>query len=162
MQIYLLRHAIAEDGKPGQADRDRALVPEGRKKLKDVLRLAYQADCAISLVLTSPYRRARETADMVTELLAPDAPVVETDTLEPNAQPSDVWGEIRVHQHTDSVLLVGHEPLLSSIMAFFLNSPAMRVEMKKSALVRMDVDSFGAQPHATLRWMITPKIASGA
>lgn len=162
MQIYLLRHAIAEEGEAGKADRDRALVPEGRKKLKEVLRLARQADTAISLILTSPYRRARETAEIVADLLANEAEVVETKTLEPDGQVEAVWSDLRAHKPIDSVMLVGHEPLLAALVAFLLNSSSLRVDFKKSALVRLDIDSFTAQPHGTLRWMITPKVASGA
>jgi phosphohistidine phosphatase len=161
MQIYLLRHAIAEEAEAGKSDRDRALVPEGRKKLKEVLRLARQADTAISLILTSPYRRARETAEIVADLLANEAELLETAALEPGGQVEGVWSELRAHKPLDSVMLVGHEPLLSSIAAFLLNSPSLRVDFKKSALVRLDIETFTPQPHGTLRWMITPKIAAG-
>jgi len=34
MEIYLLRHGIAEDGRPGLKDADRALTPDGREKLR--------------------------------------------------------------------------------------------------------------------------------
>jgi phosphohistidine phosphatase len=162
MQIYLLRHAIAEEAEAGMADRDRALVPEGRKKLKEVLRLARQADTAISLILTSPYRRARETADIVADLLANEAEVMETKALEPDSNAENVWREVRAHKPIDSVMLVGHEPLLSTVTAFLLNSPSLRVDFKKSALVRLDIEQFTTQPHGTLRWMITPKVAAGS
>jgi phosphohistidine phosphatase len=162
MQIYLLRHAIAEEGAPNRSDRDRALVPEGRKKLKDVLRLARQADTALSLILTSPYRRARETADMVADLLSPEAELLESNSLQPEGRPEEVWHEIRAHKSVDSVVLVSHEPLLSSLAAHLLNSPSFLVDFKKGALMRIDVESFGPQPHGKLRWMITPRVASGA
>jgi phosphohistidine phosphatase len=162
MQIYLLRHAIAEEGEAGKPDRDRTLAPEGRKKLKEVLRLARQADTAISLILTSPFRRARETADIVADLLANEAELLETKTLQPDGQVEEVWRELRTHKPIDSVMLVSHEPLLSSVMAFLLNSPPLRVDFKKSALVRLDVENFTTQPHGVLRWMITPKVAAGS
>ena len=87
MQVYLLRHGIAEESRAGLRDADRALVPEGRKKLKEVLRLARSADTAISLVLTSPYRRARETAEMVSEFLSTEAELLESTSLTPEICP---------------------------------------------------------------------------
>lgn len=162
MQIYLLRHAIAEESRPGHADRTRALVPEGRKKLKEVLRLARQADTAVSLILSSPYRRARETADMVADLLSTEAELLETATLQPDGRADQVWQEIRAHKDMDSVMLVSHEPLLSSVAAHLLNSPSLRIDFKKGALLRIDVESFGPQPHGVLRWMITSRLAAGA
>ena len=48
--------------------------------------------------------------------------------------------------------------MLSRLVAHLLGAPALRVEMKKAAMVRIDVESFGAMPHGTLRWMITAKL----
>lgn len=160
MQIYLLRHGIAENPQPGQRDSERALVPEGRKKLKDVLRMAREADTAISLILTSPYRRARETAEMVSEYLSSEAELLESSALTPDGNPKAVWEEICAHRTVDSILLASHEPLMSATAAFLLNSPNFRVDFKKGALLRIDVESFGPQPVGTLRWMVISKLAS--
>ena len=64
MQIYLLRHVIAEDAKPGHPDSERPLTAEGRDKLRRVLKRARTADLDPSLILSSPYRRALETAEI--------------------------------------------------------------------------------------------------
>lgn len=162
MQIYLLRHAIAEELRPGHADRSRALVPEGKKKLKEVLRLARQADTAVSLIFTSPYRRARETADMVADFLSNEAEMLETAALQPDGRAEEVWQEVRAHRDVDSIMLVSHEPLLSAVAAYLLNSPSFRVDFKKGALLRIDLESFGPQPHGVLRWMITSRLAAGS
>ena len=158
MQVYLLRHGIAEESRIGLRDADRALVPEGRRKLKEVLRLARSADTAISLILTSPYRRARETAEMVSEFLSSEAELLESASLTPESHPKDVWQEICAHKTLDSVLLASHEPLMSSTAAYLLNCGSLHVDFKKGALMRIDVESFGPQPHGVLRWMITPKL----
>ena len=62
MRIYLLRHGIAEEG-IGKRDSERALTDEGKKKLRDLLNLAKHAGVEPSLVMSSPYRRAQETAE---------------------------------------------------------------------------------------------------
>ena len=61
MEIYVLRH--------GDADAERALTETGRQKLRRVLQRAKSADSQPSLILTSPYRRARETAQIAGEVL---------------------------------------------------------------------------------------------
>ena len=48
---------------------------------------------------------------------------------------------------------------MSRLVGYLLNSPALQVEMKKSAMVRIDVEGFRAVPHGVLRWMITPRLA---
>jgi phosphohistidine phosphatase len=159
MQIYLLRHGIAEDGKPGHPDSDRALTGEGRDKLRRVLKRARAADAAPSLILSSPYKRALETAEIAAEVLDYKGKIVRSRALVPDASPHDAWEEIRSHKDEAGLLLASHEPLMSSLAALLLNSPALTVDMKKSALVRVDVDRAGAQPRGVLKWMVTPALA---
>ena len=146
MQIYLLRHGIAEDPKPGQPDADRPLTAEGRDKLRRVLKRARTADLDASVILSSPYRRAIETAEVAAEVLGYRRKIVQTRTLVPEASPFDAWEEIRNRKDERAILLASHEPLMSSLVAFLLDSPALRVEMKKSALVRIDCERLGPKP----------------
>jgi phosphohistidine phosphatase len=156
MQIYLLRHGIAEDGKPGRPDSERALTDEGRAKLRRVLKRARTADVTPSLILSSPYRRAIETADVAVEVLRYEGEVVKSPAFVPETTPQEAWEEIRVHSKEESVLVASHEPLMSSMTAFLLGCSALQVDMKKAALVRIDMDRFGAEPRGLLKWMLTP------
>ena len=158
MQIYLLRHGIAEDAKPGQPDAERPLTDEGRDKLRRVLKRARAADLDPSLILSSPYRRAIETAAIAAEVLAYKGEVVRTRALVPEASPYDAWEEIRNRKNERAILLSSHEPLMSSLVAFLLDSPALRVEMKKAARVRIDCDRFGPKAAGVLKWMLTPGV----
>ena len=58
MEIYVLRHGIAEEPKAGAPDSARALTDTGRERLRAVLEHAHEAGVKPSLILTSPYRRA--------------------------------------------------------------------------------------------------------
>ena len=159
MQIYLLRHAIAEDARAGEPDAGRAVTPEGRDKLRRVMKRARAAEVSPGVILSSPYRRALETASVAAEVLDYQGKVIETQALVPDAVPVDAWEEIRALRQQDSVLLVSHEPLTSSLTAFLLGSPALQVEMKKAALVRIECDRLGREPRCVLKWMITPAVA---
>lgn len=160
MQIYLLRHGIAEDPRPGHPDSERALTSEGREKLKRVLKRARAAGLAPSLILSSPYRRALETADVAAEALDYQGRVARTRALLPEASPFDTWDEIRSRPQENAVLLSSHEPLMSSLAAFLLGSPALQVDMKKAALLRVDCDRLSAQPKGVLKWMLTPAVSA--
>jgi len=159
MEIYLLRHAIAENAQAGQPDAERALTPEGREKLKRVLKRARSAGVSPSVVLSSPYRRAVETAESAVEALGYQGKIVKTRALLPDASPYDAWEELRARKDERAVLLSGHEPMMSTMVAFLLTSPALSVDMKKAALVRVDCDRFGPEPRGTLKWMLTPATA---
>jgi phosphohistidine phosphatase len=123
-----------------------------------VLKRARTADLDPSLILSSPYRRAVETAAVAAEVLAYKGEIVRTSALVPEASPYDVWEEIRNRKNERAVLLSSHEPLMSSLAAFLLDSPPLRVEMKKAALVRIDCDRFGPKPAGVLKWMLTPGV----
>ena len=158
MEIYLLRHGIAEDADPGSPDSERALTREGREKLRRILKRAREAGVAPSLILSSPYKRAVETAALAATGFDYKTGVLQTDTLVPHGSPEKVWGELRTHKDETAILLAGHEPLMSHLAAYLLASPALRIEIKKAAMVRIDVGGLGAVPHGTLRWMIYPKL----
>jgi len=156
MEIYLLRHGIAEDGGPGVPDSERALTSEGKEKLRRVLK---QAGVKPSLILSSPLKRAMETAEIAADVAGYSGKVVRTRALIPEASPFDAWDEVRAHKNEDSVLLASHEPLMSALAAFLLDSPALQVDMKKAALVRIDCERIGAEPRGVLKWMLTPAVA---
>ena len=158
MQIYLLRHGIAEDGKPGRPDSERALTGEGKEKLRRVLRRARAAACSPGLILSSPYRRAVETAAVAADVLGYRQDVLNTQALVPEAQPQEIWDELRVHKDEAAILLASHEPLMSTLAAYLLRSPGLQVDMKKAALLRVDCGRFGAEPQGVLKWMLTPGV----
>lgn len=158
MELYLLRHGIAENGAPGGRDADRALTAEGKKKLRDVLKLAAKAGVTPGCILTSPYRRAVETAEIAAELLGYTSELIRTDALVPDSSPRNVWQEIRMYREERQLLLASHEPLLSQSVAFLLSSPSLAVDMKKGGLVRIDVERLGPEPSGLLKWYLVPKL----
>lgn len=157
MELYLLRHGIAEDN--AATDADRQLTDEGRQKLRRVLKRAAEAGVAPSLILSSPYKRAVETAEVAAAELDYKGKILRVGSLTPDSSPPSVWSEIRGHRDEPSILLAGHEPLFSSTVAFLLGSTQEMIDFRKAALVRIDIHGFGAQPQGVLQWMLTPKLA---
>jgi phosphohistidine phosphatase len=156
MEIYILRHGIAEEARG--PDSDRALTAEGKKKLKDVLRVARQAEVSPSVILTSPFRRAVETAEIAADVLGCEDSMLTTDALLPTSPPEEVWREIRAHKGAEQILVVGHEPLLGCLVAFLLGFPAVAIDLKKGGLARVTVDQFGSLPRGVLKWLVPPKL----
>lgn len=160
MDIYLLRHGIAEDGRAGQPDSDRALTAEGRKKLRGVLRTASAAGVRPSLILSSPYKRALQTAELAAEILEYRGELIRTRALEPGSRPEAVWDELRTHKDAQDVLLAGHEPLFSTLTAFLVGCPDLRVDFKKGGLLCLEIDRLTAAPRGVLKWYLTPKLSA--
>lgn len=159
MEIYLLRHGIAEDRAASGRDADRRLTEEGRAKLQSVLERAHSAGVRPSLILSSPLRRAIETAEIAARELDYEGKIVRAAALAPDSSPHQMWDEIRKHRDETAVLVTGHEPLFSSTVAWMLGSTRAMVHFRKGALVRLDVESLGPAPAAVLEWMMIPKLA---
>jgi phosphohistidine phosphatase len=161
MEIYILRHGAAEDARPGHPDAERQLTEEGREKLRNVLRRAQAAKVEPSLILTSPLVRAVQTAELAARILGYKGKLATTDALLPSSSPPNVWEEIRSRRDESVILLAGHEPLLSQVVAFLLGAPGLQVDLKKAALARIQMDRFGPAPKGILQWLITPRVAAG-
>lgn len=158
MELYLLRHGIAEDAAIGRRDADRALTSVGKRKLRDILKVALDADLRPTLILSSPYKRAKETAVIAVKSLGYTGDVLETNALVPNAHPHELWQEVRMHKSEAKLLLVSHEPLLGTAASHLLNSSGLRVDFKKGAIMRIDFEAFSSQPAGVLKWYLTPRL----
>jgi len=159
IEVYLQRHGIAAEAGPGGDDSLRALTAEGNRRLLSILRRARKAGVLPELVLTSPYKRAVETAELAARELGCPGAVQDSRALAPGSSPEAVWDEIRAHRKSVRILLSGHEPLLSQTAAYLLDSPGLRTDFKKGAIIRIDFETAGAAPRGILKWMITPSTA---
>ena len=157
MTVYLLRHGIAENTASSGRDEDRELTGEGREKLSALLQRAAKSGVKPDMILTSPYKRAAQTAKLASKALEGPEPV-ETDVLVPHSAPRSVWNEIRAHADARELLLAGHEPLFSHTVSYLLDAPTLKVDFKKGALVAIDFDSLRGEPRGTLRWMLLPRL----
>jgi phosphohistidine phosphatase len=161
MEVYLLRHGIADDTSPTGRDADRELTSEGRRKLQDVLKTVAAAGVNPEVIISSPYVRARQTADIACEIFGYKEAVHRSDALVPESDPQQVWQEIRnVYRGAHSILLASHEPLMGRCTGFLLGYPDLLIDFKKGAIVRIDVEQFGIGPRGLLRWMLIPKLAA--
>ncbi len=158
MLVYLLRHGIAEDQKPGNGDAARELTAEGRTELKRILKAVVKAGVKPSLILASPYTRARDTAKLARKILKTEEDLLETKTLAPEGQPQSVWSEICDHRKEESLMLVSHNPLMEQLVSFLLGTPTLQFDFKKGAIVAIEIDNFRGQPNGVLLWAITPEL----
>lgn len=158
--IYLLRHAIAvERGTPGyEIDRTRPLTPEGARRMRRIAEGMLNLKLDFDVVLTSPYLRAKQTADIVGQVLRPGKGVQVTDALSPGGDQARLVEDLgRQFGDAKGVMLVGHEPDLSEL-ASTLSSGSLDValEMKKGGLCLLQAEKLTYGQCATLKWLLTP------
>ncbi len=159
MNLYLVRHAIAvpHDAPGYEEDSLRPLTDKGRAKMRDIARGLRELGVSPQLILSSPYVRARQTAEILHEVLGCTQALVFTKNLLPLAHPDHLWQELRQYAHVSSVALVGHEPNISALANLLLGVTGLQLVFKKGGVCYLTVETFESEPHATLHWLLAPK-----
>ena len=159
MLLYLVRHGAAEAAAKSGRDADRTLTDEGREKVRRVVRRAREGGMWPALILSSPFERALQTAQVAAKTLGYQEEIITSNALIPDATPEEAWDEIRAHRDQPELLVASHQPLCGALAAFLLNSPSLAVDFRKSALVCIDLDGANARPKGVLQWMLTAKLS---
>ncbi len=158
MEISLLRHGIAaEIGGKIKTDAERPLTDEGIKDMKLEARGMDNLKMAFTAILTSPVLRARQTAEIVADVLKCKDILKVTDALAIPPSRTALMSELRQFQKDDHILLVGHEPNMSELTAFFLGHERLRFTYKKGSLCKIELTRMTPTPRGELKWFITPK-----
>jgi phosphohistidine phosphatase len=155
MELYLLRHGEAELRSPSKKDEDRALTAKGKRDVERVANRARKGKIKPDVILTSPLRRAKETAEIAAEVLGLKK-ILETKSLSPEASPQVLWKELATLEHAEEVILTGHEPNMSHLAQYLL-ATKVPLDFKKGAMMRISIPR-EATPKGTLKWLITPKL----
>ena len=161
MNLFILRHGLAvQRGTPGcEKDRDRPLTPKGRRRLRQIAKAMKKLDLSFDLVLSSPYARARQTADIVAATFNARRKLKLADYLTPDGNPQALIEFLKNLQPApENVLLVGHEPYLSQLISTLVaGNSGLPVILKKGGLCKLAVESLKYGRCAALEWLLTPK-----
>lgn len=168
MELYLVRHAIAEDredfAKTNKDDSLRPLTPKGRKKMQKVALGLRELIGGADLIVSSPFVRARQTAEILSQFFF-DTKVVEAAELVPQSPPAAFLRWLKAHgRESHALMAVGHEPQLSVFASYLLTGQGEPVlSLKKSGVLCLEVESFDelAPGSAELKWLVPPKIWEG-
>jgi phosphohistidine phosphatase len=143
---------VAEDAGPrtGHRDEPRRLTEQGARRVRAAAVGLARLDLDLDLVASSPLPRCAETAVIVAERLGLPAPLLD-DRLRPGMRLEDAAGLLDEHPDAASVLLCGHQPDLSLLVAELTGGA---VELKKGALAL--IDARAPRPHAGVLLALHP------
>jgi phosphohistidine phosphatase len=160
MNLHLLRHGLAADlGTHGLTrDSERPLTPKGERKLWRIAEGMKTLELSFNIILSSPYLRARQTAEIIAEALHARRKVEFSETLIPAGNAKKLIELLnRVKPELQNVLLVGHEPHLSELISLLVSGKTgLGVVMKKGGLCKLSSESLRYGRCATLEWLLTP------
>jgi phosphohistidine phosphatase len=157
MIIYFLRHANA--GEPvanSKKDEKRALDKEGISQCGYVGRALAAMDVQVDVIISSPLKRAAQTASLVGNELSYEGKLQFEDALRPGASFADFRKLVDKYAKHESIMVVGHNPNLSEFLGRSISETGCEAatDLKKGAIAKVEL----GRSSASLQWLMTPKI----
>ncbi len=149
MDIILWRHADAVEG---ARDLERKLTAKGRKQAARVAEWLAARLPSRYAVLSSPARRARETADAL------DVRYKISERLAPGAAPADILEAAGWPSHKGAVIVVGHQPDLGKVAAVLLSGAEADWSVKKGGLWWLTNREREGESQVVLRAVLAPDL----
>ncbi len=153
MHLYFLRHGDAVES-PYYHDTQRPLSDLGKRQLHGVVRFLQRTKITVDLILTSPLVRAKETSEIILAGLHTPS-CITSEALTPGSSLRELLTAINMQQ-VQTLMLVGHEPQLSSAISVLTGGDEhFRLEMKKASLACVETHFPVKKGHAVLTWLLT-------
>ena len=138
-------------------DERRPLDEEGILQSRYVGRLLANLDVQVDQIVSSPLKRALQTASLVANELAFEAAVQVDDALRPDAEFEQFQAMLARYKKYDAIMVVGHNPSFTEFLSKTVSAgaSAAQIEFKKGAVAKVELNGRAG----TLQWLVTPKIA---
>jgi len=158
MIVYFLRHASAGKSMLNpEKDERRPLDDEGILQARYIGRMLAILDVQVDQIISSPLKRARQTASLVANELAFEPAVQLDNALRPEAELEHFQAMLSRHRKDEAIMVVGHNPSLTEFLTKSISAGARdaHVDFKKGAVAKVEMNG----RLGTMQWLVTPKIA---
>jgi phosphohistidine phosphatase len=163
MDLFILRHGEA-DKSSNSSDFGRLLTVEGTGDVTHLSEWLKDLDVNFDVIITSPLKRAHQTASIVAKTLNIENKLKDWDELRPESERKALYNKLSSgqFQKESTVLIVGHEPYLSTLISEIISltdETSSRIVLKKAGLARMKITSYSSQIiHGELEWLLNPQL----
>jgi len=157
MNLFLMRHANAglPRGNPA-LDAKRALIKEGKEQCMAMARMMGAMKVQVDVIVSSPLKRALQTAQFVGTELGYEAPVEISAALAPGADFGDFQEMLAQYADHEGILVVGHNPNVFQFLGRLITgNGGASIRMRKGSVARVDLNSHPPRLH----WLIDPRMA---
>jgi phosphohistidine phosphatase len=151
MQLYFLRHGEADWPNWKKSDDERPLTDFGKKEMRDMAKFLRRLKVRPDLIVTSPFPRAEQTAEIAADCLK--AKLRKDELLAPGFGMSELRSLLQRHR-ADSLMIVGHEPSFTNVISELTGAS---LKLSKAGVALVDLDSESEQ--GRLLWLFPPKFA---
>jgi len=157
MIIYFLRHASAGQSLSSpKKDEKRGLDDVGIQQCGDIGRALLALDVPIDVIISSPLKRAAQTASLVGNEIGYEGKLQFDDALRPGANFPAFRAMLQKYSKYDAVMVVGHNPNLSEFLGRVISGAGCEasVDLRKGSVARVEM----RRNSGRLDWCITPKL----
>jgi len=160
MQLYIVRHGIAIDREDPKSppDPERFLTEEGIEKTKEVARGVVRLGIVPDFLISSPYVRAMQTAEIFAAAFEyPKQKIRRSDLLLPGTEAPLFYKELAKDKQSATVMCFGHAPQLDDLVATGVGSRQPVTSLKKAGVAMLELRRI-SPPSGELVWLGTPKL----
>jgi phosphohistidine phosphatase len=157
MIVYFLRHANAGTHLANpKKDEKRGLDKEGIEQCGYVGRALAALDVQVDIVISSPLKRATQTAALVGNEMGHEGKLQIDPALRPQATFADFRKLLDKYVRQEAIMVVGHNPNLSEFLARIISDAGCEagLELRKGAVARVEL----RRTSGSLHWVLTPKV----
>ena len=167
MELFILRHGETSKRLSRSGGLDRPLTYTGTTDIKNIADSIKKLRIKIDLIVTSPLSSCKQTGEIINDLFNKRIPIIICNHLKPEGELLDFYDKISKYKDTSSILIVGHEPYLSSMINDIIskndadrnyNKNNNNIILKKAGLSRIKITSTVPKLKGELRWLLTPRI----
>ena len=167
MELFILRHGETSKRLSRSGGLNRPLTYTGTTEIKSIADSIRKLRIKIDLILTSPLSSCKQTGEIINDLFKKRIPIIICNDLKPEGELLDFYNQISKYKDTSFILIVGHEPYLSSMINDIIskndadrnyNTNHNNIILKKAGLSRIKITSTVPKLKGELRWLLTPRI----
>ena len=161
MEIYILRHGKAEERSQNiSSDSKRRLTEVGKRDLQHIAKSISNLDIKFDIIISSPLVRAKQTADIVLKHVKNKKKTITIwNELKPEIAVNETIKKLTTMKPISSVLLVGHEPHLTTLIGSLVSSDSndIDISLKKGGFVHIRCSHEKSTISGSLLSILTPK-----
>ena len=116
MELFILRHGETSKRLSRSGGLDRPLTYTGTADIKGIANSIKKLRIKIDLIVTSPISSCKQTGEIINDLFNKRIPIIICNDLTPEGELLDFYNKISNYKDRSSILIVGHEPYLSSMI----------------------------------------------
>ncbi|HEY5737347.1 MAG TPA: histidine phosphatase family protein [Nitrososphaeraceae archaeon] len=168
MELFILRHGETSKRLSRSGGLDRPLTYTGTADIKNIANSIKKLRIKIDLIVTSPISSCKETGEIINDMFEKRIPIIFCNDLKPEGEILDFYNKISKYEDKSSILIVGHEPYLSSMINDIISNNDVdrnynknhknNIILKKAGLSRIKITSTVPKFKGELRWLLTPRI----